>query len=509
MGTKVLGLIMAGGKGERLYPLTRDRAKPAVPFGGKYRIVDFVLSNFVNSGIRSLYVLTQFKSQSLIEHIRDTWRLGSVLRDQFVSAVPAQMQRGESWYRGTADAVRQNLNLVRQSDPDIVAVFGADHIYRMDVGQMVDFHVERQADVTIAALPVPRAEARGFGIIKVDGRWRVQGFQEKPPRPSPMPGNPGYALASMGNYLFSTPVLADILAGSARRRGWMDFGKDILPQVFKKLRVFVYDFNRNVIPGMKKGEQNSYWRDVGTIESYYQATMELKSVTPPLNLYNHHWPIMTSDLNAPPVKFVFNDEDRRGWVDFGKDILPRVFKKLRVFVYDFNRNVIPGMKKGEQNSYWRDVGTIESYFQATMELKSVTPPLNLYNHHWPIMTSDPNAPPVKFVFNDEDRRGFAVDSIVSSGTIVSGSRIFDSVLGRNVFVHSWSEVRDSIIMDGVDIGRRCRIRRAIIDKNVAIPEGTVIGYDAAADRRRYSVSPTGIVIIPKEPKQVRLREMNR
>ena len=416
MGTKVLGLIMAGGKGERLYPLTRDRAKPAVPFGGKYRIVDFVLSNFVNSGIRSLYVLTQFKSQSLSEHIRETWRLGSVLRDQFVSTVPAQMQQGESWYRGTADAVRQNLNLVHQSDPDIVAVFGADHIYRMDIGQMVDFHVENKADITIAALPVPRAEARGFGIIKVDKNWRVQGFQEKPPRPSPMPGNPGYALASMGNYLFSTSVLDSILEGSTKQRGWMDFGKDILPQVFKKLRVFVYDFNLNTIPGMKKGEQNSYWRDVGTIESYYQATMELKSVTPPLNLYNHHWPIMTSD---------------------------------------------------------------------------------------------PNAPPVKFVFNDEDRRGFAVDSIISSGSIVSGGRVFDSVLGRNVFIHSWSEVRDSIIMDGVDIGRRCRIRRAIIDKNVHLPEGTVIGYDQEEDRKRYVISPTGIVIIPKTPHQRRLSVMNR
>jgi glucose-1-phosphate adenylyltransferase len=412
----VLGLIMAGGKGGRLFPLTRDRAKPAVPFGGKYRIIDFVLSNFVNSGIRSLYVLTQFKSQSLIEHLRDTWRLGSVLRDQFVTAVPAQMQQGENWYRGTADAVRQNLNLVHQSDPDIVAVFGADHIYRMDVGQTVDHHVENRADVTIAALPVPRAEARGFGIVKVDERWRVRGFQEKPPRPSPMPGNRGLALASMGNYLFSTPVLVDILTGSARSRRWMDFGKDILPRVFKRLRVFVYDFNRNVIPGMKKGEQNSYWRDVGTIESYFQATMELKSVTPPLNLYNTHWPIMTSDLNAPPVKFVFNDEDRRG---------------------------------------------------------------------------------------------FAVDSIVSSGSIVSGGRVFDSVLGRNVFVHSWSEVRDSILMDGVEVGRRCRIRRAIIDKNVHVPEDTVIGYDEAADRRRYHVSPTGIVIIPKTPRQLRLRELAR
>jgi len=416
MGTKVLGLIMAGGKGERLYPLTRDRAKPAVPFGGKYRIVDFVLSNFVNSGIRSLYVLTQFKSQSLIEHIRETWRLGSVLRDQFVSAVPAQMQQGESWYRGTADAVRQNLNLVHQSDPEIVAVFGADHVYRMDVGQMVDFHVANKADITIAALPMPRTEARNFGIIKVDRNWRMQGFQEKPQRPSPMPGNPDYALSSMGNYLFSTAVLDDILEGTARSRSRMDFGKDILPQVFKK---------------------------------------------------------------------------------------------RRVFVYDFNFNTIPGMKKGEQNSYWRDVGTIEAYFQANMELKSVSPPLNLYNHHWPIITSDPNAPPVKFVFNDEDRRGFAVDSILSSGAIVSGGRVFDSVLGRNVFIHSWSEVRDSILMDGVDIGRRCRIRRAIIDKNVRLPPDTVIGYDQEQDRKRFFVSDTGIVIIPKTPRQLRLREMNR
>jgi glucose-1-phosphate adenylyltransferase len=416
MGIKVLGLIMAGGKGERLYPLTRDRAKPAVPFGGKYRIVDFVLSNFINSGIRSLYVLTQFKSQSLMEHIRDTWKLGSVLRDHFVTSVPAQMQRGDSWYRGTADAVRQNLSLVHQSDPDIVAVFGADHIYRMDVSQMVNFHLEKRADITIAALPVPRDEARGFGIIQVDGEGKVRGFQEKPARPSAIPGQPGLSFASMGNYLFSAPALVGILEGTGRQRAW---------------------------------------------------------------------------------------------VDFGKDILPRVFKKLRVFAYDFNRNFIPGMRKGEQNSYWRDVGTVESYFQANMELKSVTPPLNLYNHHWPILTAEPSSPPTKFVFNDEDRRGFAVDSIVSAGTIVSGGRVIDSVLGRNVFIHSWSDVSESILFDGVDVGRHCRIRRAIIDKNVRIPAGTVIGYDPEQDRKNHVVSPTGIVIIPKEPKRVRLREMNR
>ncbi len=416
MGLKVLGLIMAGGKGERLYPLTRDRAKPAVPFGGHYRIADFVISNFVNSGILSLYVLTQFKSQSLTEHIRATWRFGSVLRDQFVVTVPAQMQRGETWYRGTADAVRQNINLVCQSEPDLVAVFGADHIYRMDIRQMVEYHLEKGADITISALPVPRGEARDFGTIRVDGDWRVRGFKEKVPRPPPMPGDRSRTLASMGNYLFSTSAMLDILGDKPRQREWIDFGRDILPRVCKKLAVFAYDFNRNVIPGMLKGEQNYYWRDVGTIEAYYNANMELKSVAPPLNLYNPQWPILTAEASSPPVKFVFNEEQRRG---------------------------------------------------------------------------------------------FAADSIISPGTIISGGRVIDCVLGHNVRIHSWSEVRESILLGEVDIGRRCRVRRAIIDKNVSLPPDTVIGYHPAEDKKRFFVSPTGIVVIPREPYHLHLHELNR
>lgn len=416
MGCKVLGLIMAGGKGERLYPLTRDRAKPSVPFGGKYRIVDFVISNFINSGIHSLYVLTQFKSQSLTEHIRSTWKIGSLIRDHFVVTVPAQMQRGASWYRGTADAIRQNLDLVMHSDSDVVAVFGADHIYRMDIGQMVDYHLKKNADITIASLPVPRREAHAFGTIKVDKNWQVLGFQEKPSRPPPIPGDRDRALASMGNYLFTTSVLRDVLEGSPARRKWMDFGTDILPRLHKKLRVFAYDFNDNIIPGMLEGEQNSYWRDVGTIEAYYAANMELRSVTPPLNLYNSDWPIITFDEAAPPTKFVFNDENRRG---------------------------------------------------------------------------------------------YAVDSLIGSGTIVSGGAVIESVLGRNVRINSWSEVRESVLMEGVVIGRDCRVRRAIIDKNVHLAHGATVGYDLEKDRKKYFVSPSGIVVIPREPQRRSLSEMKR
>lgn len=416
MGCKVLGLVMAGGKGERLFPLTRDRAKPAVPFGGKYRIVDFVLSNFLNSGIRSLYVLTQFKSQSLTEHIRNTWRFGSVLRDQFVVTVPAQMKRGEAWYRGTADAIRQNLDLIINSDPDIVAVFGADHVYRMDISQMVDYHVEKKADISVAAVTVPRRESRSFGIIRVDDDWRVRGFQEKPSRPAPVPGDPSRALASMGNYLFSTSVLTEILD---------DRGK------------------------------------------------------------------------APE------------WHDFGRDILPRVHKRHHLYAYDFNRNVIPGMLEGEQNSYWRDVGTIEAYYAANMELRSVSPPLNLYNDQWPIITFERSSPPAKFIFDDEGRRGYAVDSIISSGTILSGGKVSGSVLGSDVRINSWSDVRESVLMEGVQIGRGCRIRRAIIDKNVCLPPDSIVGYDPAQDRKKYFLSPSGIVIIPRESRRLSLSELKR
>jgi glucose-1-phosphate adenylyltransferase len=404
MRVSILGLIMAGGRGERLFPLTRDRAKPAVPFGGKYRIIDFVLSNFINSGIYSVYVLTQFKSQSLAQHITRAYHFGKLLKGHFINTVPAQMQTGTDWYRGTADCVYQNLNLVREAGPDLVAVFGADHIYRMDIRQMVAHHLSRRAEVTVATLPIPRSEARPFGVVDVDREWRVTGFLEKPADPPPIPGEPESSLISMGNYLFDTGMLVELM-----------------------------------------------------------ETMVCQG-----NLF-----------------------------DFGKDIFPRIFDQRRVFAYNFNNNDIPGSLGGEVNSYWRDVGSIDTYYATNMELKMVKPPLNLYNHEWPIITDEVEGPPVKFVFNDEGRRGYAADSLISNGCIISGGRVMDSLLGRRCFVHSYADVRESILMDGVDIGRHCRIRRAIIDKNVVIPPGTVIGYDPEGDRRNYFVSPGGIVVIPK------------
>ncbi len=401
---RVLGLIMAGGRGERLYPLTRDRAKPAVPFGGKYRIIDFVLSNFINSGIYSIYVLTQFKSHSLAQHIRRAFQFGKVLKQHFIVTVPAQMQMGTDWYRGTADCVYQNLNLVKESEPDLVAVFGADHIYRMDIRQMISWHKEKDAEITVAALPIPRREAGPFGIIQVDDDWRIRGFQEKPADPAPMPGNPDSSLISMGNYLFSADILVELMETMVCRESAFDFGRDIFPRIFRDRKVYAYNFHQNFIPGAMKGEQNYYWRDVGSIDSYYESNMELKSVNPPLNLYNRDWPIITDEVEAPPVKFVFNDEGRRG---------------------------------------------------------------------------------------------YAADAILCHGCIISGGRVTDSILGRDVFVHSYAEVSESILMDEVDVGRHCRIRRAIIDKNAVIPPGTIIGYDLEADRKKYFVSPKGVVVIPK------------
>ncbi len=408
MSVKVLGLIMAGGRGERLSPLTRDRAKPAVPFGGKYRIVDFVLSNFINSGIYSLYVLTQFKSQSLAQHIRRAYQFGKVLKHHFIVTVPAQMQMGTDWYRGTADCVYQNMNLVHDYNPDVVAVFGADHVYRMDIRQMLAWHLDKGAEVTVSTLPVPRQEASPFGVVQVDNDWRVTGFQEKPADPSPIPGDPSSALISMGNYLFNTGTLVELMETMVCQDSAFDFGHDIFPRIFDGRKVYAYNFVNNIIPGALPGELNYYWRDVGSIDTYYESNLELKSVKPPLNLYNREWPIITDETEGPPVKFVFNDEGRRG---------------------------------------------------------------------------------------------YAVDSIVSHGCIISGGRVMDSILGRDVFVHSYSDVRESILMDRVDIGRHCKIRRAIIDKNTVIPPGSVIGYDPESDRKNYCVSPGGVVVIPKSPKR--------
>jgi len=407
---RTLALVMAGGQGTRLYPLTRDRAKPAVPFGGKYRIIDFVLSNLVNSGIFSIYVLVQWRSQSLIEHLKDGWAFGSVMPDHFITPVPAQMRMGESWYQGTADAIFQNLNLIEDSTPDLVAVFSADHIYRMDVQQMIAFHVEHKAAVTIATLPVSIDEASEFGVLDVDAGMRVRAFDEKPALARPMPGSDDRCLASMGNYIFSPSLLLEALADDSR------------------------------------------------------------------NEASHH--------------------------DFGRDLIPRLIHEVPVFAYNFMTNRIRG--DSEVNlAYWRDVGTLDSYFEANMDLRDARPHLNLYNPYWPLRTAYYGQPPAKFVFDENGRRGYALNTIVSEGGILSGGSVRNSVLGRSVFVHSYSQVEDCVLMDYVEIGRHARVRRAILDKNVVVAEGDEIGYDIERDRERFFVTDSGLVVIPKGPKRER------
>ncbi len=403
----VLAMVMAGGKGERLHPLTRDRTKPAVPFGGKYRLIDFVLSNMINSGIHSIYVLTQFKSQSLTEHILENWRLGTILEQHFIIPVPAQMRRGKAWYRGTADAIYQNAQLIRNHKPEIVAIFGADHIYKMNIRDMMEYHREKEADVTVAAIPYPKSESRSYGVIEVDESWRIKGFQEKPEEPAPIPGKPDLILASMGNYLFNREVLLEVLETNARGKSTHDFGRDILPSAYRDFRVYAYDFRKNRLPGFEPGEENDYWRDVGTIDSYWEANMDLRSVTPKFNLYNKYWPIYAGRIPAPPAKFVHNMDGRRGQ---------------------------------------------------------------------------------------------ALNSIVSEGCIISGSTVVDSVLGPFVHIHSYSEMSQSILMEDVEVGFGSRIRKAIIDKHVVIPPETRIGFDLEEDRKQYYVSPGGVVVIPKGSK---------
>jgi glucose-1-phosphate adenylyltransferase len=410
---RTLGLIMAGGQGTRLYPLTRDRAKPAVPFGGKYRIVDFVLSNMVNSQIYSIYVLVQWRSQSLIEHLKDGWQFGRILHDQFIVPVPAQMRLGDNWYQGTADAIFQNMNLIDDFKPDVVAVFGADHIYRMDLSQMIQFHADRKSAATVATLPVPIEEAHQFGVLEVDSGLRVVGFEEKPRTPRPMPGAPGLCLASMGNYLFEPQILRSALLEDAERTGTShDFGRDLIPSLIDRVPIYAYNFMTNRIRGDTE-ESQSYWRDVGTIDTYYEAHMDLRDARPQLNMYNQYWPLRTAYYNQPPAKFVFNEHQRRGQ---------------------------------------------------------------------------------------------ALHSVVSEGSIISGGAVVNSVLGRSVFVHSYSHVEDSVVMDYCDIGRGARVRRAILDKNVQVADGDEIGYDLERDRKRFFVTESGIVVIPKGPK--REREFN-
>jgi glucose-1-phosphate adenylyltransferase len=394
----VLGIVLAGGEGKRLWPLTADRAKPAVPFAGNYRLVDFVLSNMVNGGFHKLCVLTQYKSHSLDKHISTTWRLSSVL-GQYITPVPAQQRLGPRWYTGSADAIFQSLNLVYDERPEYIAVFGADHVYRMDPSQMVRAHVESGAGVTVAGIRVPRAEARAFGCIAAGADGRITEFLEKPLDPPHVPDDPEVTFASMGNYVFSTEVLIEALkVDAADGDSAHDMGGDIIPMLVRMGMASVYDFADNVVPG---------------------ATER----------------------------------------DFG---------------------------------YWRDVGTLDAYYDAHMDLVSVHPVFNLYNQAWPIRTATPPLPPAKFVAG-----GSAEDSIVGPGTIISGARVHNSVVSADVQVETDSTVEGSVLLPGVRIGKGAVVRRAILDKNVVVPDGAQVGVDLAADRERYTVSGSGIVVLGK------------
>ena len=403
MQVRVLAFVLAGGKGTRLFPLTTERAKPAVPFGGRYRIVDFVLSNLINSGLYSIYVLIQFKSQSLLQHLRDGWEVTGLLREHFIIPVPAQMRsEGEDWYRGTADAIYQNINLIEQADPHYVVIFGADHIYRMNIREMLEYHMHKRSQATIAATPVPRGQSAEFGVLETAANGAIVGFYEKRADAPAIPGDSEHVYASMGNYVFSTNLLLRELHADAQ------------------------------------------------------------------NPSSSH--------------------------DFGSDILPSLVGRAPMFAYDFQTNRIPG-DPSTQQPYWRDVGTIDAYYDASMDLRAVTPALNLYNRQWPLRTAGYSDAPAKFIFDDQGRRGQAIDSIVSGGAILSGGMVRGSVLGRHVRVHSGAFVEDSVIFDNCDIGRRARVRRAILDKNVRIPEDGEIGYDLARDREKYFVTDSGIVVI--------------
>jgi glucose-1-phosphate adenylyltransferase len=403
---KVLAMILAGGEGRRLDPLTRERAKPAVPFGGRYRIIDFVLSNLANSGFLRMKVLVQYKSESLNTHIQRAWRLTALL-DQYVEIVPAQQRVGPKWFAGSADAIYQNLNIITDEEPDFLFVFGSDNIYRMDVRQMLEFHFDRKADLTVAAIPVPVEEAKDFGIIEVDSENRMIGFVEKPKLgPKTMPSNPSRCLASMGNYLFTTDALVqEIVRDAGDPNSAHDFGKSIVASMYERKKVFVYDFATNVVPGQSERERG-YWRDVGNLDAYYNANMDLVAVDPIFSLYNYDWPIYTVQYNYPPAKFVFRLES-------------------------------------------------------------------------------------------EGRVGQATNSLISEGCIISGGQVHHSIISPKVRVNSYAVVEDSIVFENVNIGRHCKIRRAIVDKHVDIPAGTTIGYDLEKDRRQFHVSDSGIVIIPK------------
>jgi glucose-1-phosphate adenylyltransferase len=399
----VLGMILAGGEGSRLRPLTDTRTKPAVPFGGSYRLIDFALNNFLNADLMKIYVLTQFKSQSLYVHMKKGWNVSGIT-GRFIDPIPAQMRMGKRWYDGTADAIYQNLRFVELEEPDQVCIFGSDHIYKMDVKQMLDYHLEKKADLTVSALRMPLSEASAFGVIEVDANGCMVGFEEKPQNPKSIPGDPEHALVSMGNYIFETGVLSKELEEDA------------------------------------VNEQSSH--------------------------------------------------------DFGKDIIPKLFPLGKVFVYDFTTNVIPGEKS---TGYWRDVGTIESYWQAHMDLLSEDAPFSLYNRQWQLHTFYPPLPPATVLDSDEHK----VDTnncMISAGSYIRGAKVYKSVLGFRTNVDHGTTISESVILGDVKIGAGCSIRRAIIDKNVHIAPGTIIGENLEEDKKKYHVSDEGIVVIPKGAK---------
>ena len=392
-----LVIVLAGGAGERLYPLTKERAKPAVYFGGPYRIIDFVLSNCINSGLRRIFIATQYKSLSLNRHVRMGWSIVSEELGEFVEILPPQKRVSEHWYQGTADAVYQNLYSIMREKPRYLVVLSGDHVYKMDYSRMLRLHQERGAAVTLATIEEPIADASRFGIIAVDEAERVTGFQEKPTHPTPIPGSPDFVLASMGVYIFDTDVLVHALEADAKQPTNHDFGKDIIPALIQQVPVYSYRF------------------------------------------------------------------------------------------YDENKKAA---------KYWRDIGTLEAYFEANMDLCQVNPEFNLYDPEWPLRTYQPQAPPAKFVFAEIGSRcGQALDSVISPGCIVSGSSIAGSVLCPNVRVHSFCSIEECILMPGVRVGRHARIRRAIIDRDVLIPRGALIGYNAEEDRRRHTVTDSGIVVV--------------
>jgi glucose-1-phosphate adenylyltransferase len=394
---RIVAFVMAGGEGKRLRPLTTERCKPAVPFGGRYRMVDFVLSNLINSEIRSIYVLVQYKPQSLIEHVRKGWTISPLLPDQFVTVVPPQMEKGSMRFQGTADAVYQSINLLRIHHPGVVAVFGADHIYRMDVRQMVRFHFQHDADVTVAARPVPIEQASSFGILAVDDDGRIRGFEEKPQKARPLPSDSAHALASMGNYLFNAGVLIEAL----------------------------------------------------------------------------------------------QESHARGETDFGHHVLPRLLDSHRVYAYNFSDNQVPGIKSYEEPGYWRDVGTLDAYFEAHKDVLGLKPRFDAFNPQWPIFSSHYQGPVARVLDSRID------NSLLGSGTIVNDASVRNSILRREAVIEPGVELEDCVIMDYVRVCRGTRLRRVIVDRHNIIEADSEIGFNAAADRARYQLTPGGVVVVPK------------